>query len=252
MNQNNDQQEKILARVRKMMRLANDAGATEGERDNAMRAVHATLAKYNLSLGQVEAGDPEALEKRERFSKLFLGKPWAIRIAHSIADMYFCKYFYATVGGNAGPTQKAMHTFVGRHSNVVTAQEMAQFVVESVNREAQRFQRSIGGAYGQYRAFAQGAAQRIQMRCMEIRRAAEKDGLKAEPEAPELQDKSAGTALVVATLYKTEEDANKNWLEKQGVKLTNGRSESAAGDLYARAAGHAYGSKVSLHKQVKS
>jgi len=38
-----------------MLRLANDAGASEGERHNAMRMAHATLAKHNLDLASVES-----------------------------------------------------------------------------------------------------------------------------------------------------------------------------------------------------
>lgn len=246
-------QAKILARVRKMMKLANDAGATEGERDTALRMVHSILAKYNLSLGQVEATNEAAQEARERLSQPFLGKPWAIQIAASIARMYFCHYYYQTLGGNAGPTQKANHVFVGRHSNVVTAQEMARFVVEAVNREAQRFQRSIGGKYGDYRAFAQGAAYKVRQRCLEIERAAKEEGLKAEvADDPSDVVTSSGTALVLASLYQTEADANKKWLEQAGVKLSAGRSQSIDGSKgYAHAAGIKYGSSVSLNRQVK-
>jgi hypothetical protein len=242
-------QAKILARVRKMMRLAQDAGATEGERETAMRHVHATLAKYNLSLGQVEASDEAANEARERLRKAFLGKPWAIQIAAAIARMYFCRYYYSTMGGNAGPTQKAMHTFVGRHSNVITAQEMAEFVVGCVNREAQRFQRKIGGRYGEYRAFAQGAAEKIRLRCYQIQKESEEKGVIDDPEL--LTQSTPGTALVIAGLYKTEDEANKQYLQKIGVELGKGRSQSYAEGYGARIAGREFGSKVSLNRQVK-
>lgn len=252
-----DVQAKILRRVRKMINLANCAGATEGERDNAMRMVHATLAKYNISMSQVGTGEASE-EARESLRQPFLGKPWAIRIAASIARMYFCHYHYSTMGGNAGPTQKAMHTFVGRHSNVVTAQEMARFVVEAVNREAQRYQRKIGGRYGDYRAFAQGAADKIRRRCAEIEAKAKEQGVQdvapeTEADDPELLTQAGtGTALVVANLYKTEADANAAWLEERGLKLGKGRSESVDRSKgHAHAAGIAYGAKVSLNKQVK-
>lgn len=250
-------QNKVLRRVRKMMKLAQDAGASEGERDNAMRMVHAALAKYNISMTQVEVGDAQAEEAREHFRKAFLGKPWAIQIAAAVARMYFCHYHYSTMGGNAGPTQKAYHTFVGRHSNVVTAQEMAQFVVEAVNREAQRYQRSIRGRYGDYRAFAQGATQRIRERCHEIEEHAKTKGVEDvatvaddEPEAL-TGPAQPGTALVLASLYKTETDANKAYLEAHNVTLGKGRSSTYAPGHDARRAGGQFGSKVSLHKQVK-
>lgn len=252
----NEIQTKILRRVRKMINLANDAGATEGERDNAMRMVHATLAKYNLSLSQVGEGEASE-EARTRLAQPFLGKPWCLQIAAAIARMYFCHYYYQTLGGNAGPTQKANHVFVGRHSNVVTAQEMARFVVESVNREAQRYQRSVHGRYQEYRAFAQAAAMRIRHRCWEIEQQAKEHGVQEAAQDVESDDPALltqagpGTALVVANLYQTEADANKQWLVKAGVELTKGRSQSYASGIQARKAGDAYGAKVSLHRQVK-
>lgn len=247
---NDEKQMKILSRVRKMMALASNAGATEGERDNAMRAVHATLAKYNLTLSQVDETDPNADEARKHLRKAFLGKPWAVMITSAIARMYFCHYHYQTVGGNAGPTQKAVHNFVGRHSNVVTAQEMAEFVVTSVNREAQKYQRDTSGTYADYRAFAQGAAARVFQRCAAIEDEAKSEGVKPEADDDQLTQDQPGTALVIATLYKTETDANAHFVEHHIGKLGSGRRMSIAGNSTARAAGAVFGSKVSLHTQI--
>jgi hypothetical protein len=247
------EQNKILRRVRKMIKLANDAGATEGERDNALRMVQATLAKYNISMQEVDASEEQ--EKRGALREAFLGKPWAIQIAAAIGRMCFCHYYYQTLGGNAGPTQKALHTFIGLESNVTTAKEMARFVVESVNREAQRYQRSIGGGYADYRAFAQGAAAKIRLRCAVIQHEASTQGVAEQAvEADDhasLAKSGAGTALVLASLYKTEEDANKAWMEERKIDLKPGRSQSIDTRRgYAHKAGAEYGAKVSLHRQV--
>jgi hypothetical protein len=243
---------KILRRVRKMLTLAQNAGATEEERDTAMRHVHATLAKYNISMTQVEAGDQE---KRGQLSEAYLGKPWAVRISAAIARMCFCHYHYHTMGGNAGPTQKAMHVFVGLESNVTTAKEMARFVVESVNREAQRYQRNIKGGYADYRAFAQGAAERIRLRCFKIQDDASRNGVARDDaeddDAMKAAAKSSMTSLVLSSLYKTEEDANKQWLEERKITLGKGRSQTVDRSRgYAHRAGAEYGDKVSLNRQV--
>lgn len=234
---------KILNRVRKMLRLARDAGASEGERDNAMRMIHSTLAKYNLDMSAVDATDSDSEESRKNHSADFLGKPWCLRIAQALGRLYFCHYYYQTLGGNKGPAQKARHVFVGRTSNVVTAQEMAQFVVETVNREAQRYQRNLGGSYGDYRAFAQGAAERIRQRVHELIEESSTKGV-VTAEAP-------GTALVLASLYQRETDANKKYLEVHKIKLDDGRAQNFAEGSQARAAGRQFGSTVSLHRQVK-
>jgi hypothetical protein len=54
----------VLERVRKLLALGTNAGATEGERDNAMRMAHALLAKYNLDMAQVQMETGEVSEDR--------------------------------------------------------------------------------------------------------------------------------------------------------------------------------------------
>jgi hypothetical protein len=43
----------ILEKVKKLLALANDKGATEGERDNALRMAHGMLAKHNLDMSDL-------------------------------------------------------------------------------------------------------------------------------------------------------------------------------------------------------
>ena len=74
--------DKGLERVKKMLTLANDAGATEGERDNALRMAHATLAKHNLTLSEAEAAGSTPEEKRCDGAIETRNMPWARRTAH--------------------------------------------------------------------------------------------------------------------------------------------------------------------------
>lgn len=242
-----NEQERVLSRVRKMIRLANDAGASEGERDNALRMAHATLAKYNLDFSQVEVdkGDNKREEKpdepRERQQEAFLGKPWALQISAAVAKLFFCSYYYTNMRGQTGQNAKAYHVFIGRHSNAITAREMARFLVEAVHREAQRYQRTAYATYKEYRAFAQAAASRIRERCHAIREDAEKPVTQGAP----------GTALVLASVYATEDAANRKYLEVLGIRLGKARSTTYAPGDEARAAGRAFGSSVNLTTQVK-
>ena len=45
----------ILDRVKKMLAIANDSAASEGECDNALRMAHNTLAKHNLDMADLNA-----------------------------------------------------------------------------------------------------------------------------------------------------------------------------------------------------
>lgn len=239
---NDIERAKILSRVKKMMTLANNAGATEGERDNAMRMAHATLAKYNLSMMEAEAAGTEKAEKRD---KMYVDTrhAWTRSVAAGIARLFFCNYFFVTLR-HAG---KLRHYFVGRASNALTAQLMMEYVVESINREGRKravdASRLYGDSKGAYeRNFAKGAAQRVWERCVEIQEAAER--------APVEVVGSKSTALVLASFYKQEAEANTAFIEQElNVKLedTNDR-QRPAGAGYRD--GKEFGDRVSLNRQL--
>ena len=45
--------EKVLERIKKMLTLGNDAGATEAERETALRMAYNVMAKYNLTIADL-------------------------------------------------------------------------------------------------------------------------------------------------------------------------------------------------------
>ncbi len=47
--------EKVLDKVRKLLALANNEAASEGERDNAMRMAHKLLTMHQLEMADVDA-----------------------------------------------------------------------------------------------------------------------------------------------------------------------------------------------------
>lgn len=233
---NETEQTRIMARIRKMMRLANDAGATEGERDNAMRMVHATLAKYNLDMAQVgteEEKQGAKEEPREKQDEVFYGRPWARQVCYAIARLYFCHYWYN------GKGRMARHTFVGRHSNCVTAREMSKWLVEAIHREATRFAKSEFGGGEMRRSFGVGAAHKIRERC---------DALLREAQKP--PEKTPGTTvMLLSNVYALENKANEQFIRNMGVTFRTGRAGKSA-TAHGYEAGSRYGASVSLHGQV--
>lgn len=182
--------DRIIERVRKMMNLANNAGATEGERDNALRMAHATMAKYNIEQAALEARG-EAVDPRGIRRVNFFGRPWARTVAAAMAELFFCEYLFneATVAKNT------THVFIGKQSNSATASELAKWFVDCIMREGKRSQRASGEGNKHYRSFAMGAALRLAMRVAELRRA-------------KLAAPVAGTAIVLASVYDSERAAN--------------------------------------------
>ncbi len=231
------EQERILSRVKKMMALANDAAATEGERDNALRMAHATLAKYNLTMAQADATGAKG-EKRLTGGVELREHPWMRTVAMAIAKLFFCHFFYTRHGNN-----RVTYSFIGKESNVWTAQSMTQYVIKSIDEEARRSAKvETGNGSGTYwRSFAKGAAHRVYQRCDEIQRNAE---------AASKSEASTGTSLVLASVYQAEDEANALYMQQIGLKLKTARGRQRTGDWDARAAGAAYGDRIGLHTQV--
>ena len=64
----------IIEKIKKLLALAADSGATEGERDNAIRMAHGLLAKHNLDMAQVTAS--QQIEGREKYQNDTWGMLW--------------------------------------------------------------------------------------------------------------------------------------------------------------------------------
>lgn len=238
-----DNHDKILARVQKMLNLADNAGATEGERDNALRMAHATLAKYNLGIADLNerseksAKAADSMEPREEHTTTYYGRPWARNVSSSIAKLFFCYYIYTS---HKKATQ-VKHYFIGRKSNAVTAALIAEFVVRSIMREGNRQKREELQGNPWLRTFCWGAATRVQERVKQLI-----DG------ADESQtDDAPGTALVLANHYNTELAANQVMVRQLYPRLRSGRGGkgyAAGSDAHSR--GRAYGGSVSLNSQI--
>lgn len=223
--------EKILDRVKKMLAIANDAGATEGERDNALRMSYNLLAKHNLSMADLPT--EENNEVRERQDTVISADKWSRSLAQAVAKLFFCKYFYSRTNTSG----KDKHCFVGRQSNCITARYMTEYLIKSVKREA--ISRYSSPTSPQGRSFCVGTVDSIRKRVEEM--------IKTDTES------TPGTALVLVSLHQREADANAKWLEQAGLALTTSKSRAdnslRAGAFYD---GRDYGKTVSLNQQVTS
>lgn len=233
--------EQILKKVQKLLKLANNAGATEGERDNALRMAHKFLAKHNLDMSDIESANKDDKKKasgepREENVATFYGRPWARNVCSTIAKLFFCYYLYTS---HKKATQ-VRHYFIGRKSNTVTAALMAEFVVRSIMREGNRQKREEHQGNAWLRTFCWGAAGRIGERVDSLMKSQDESQKGAE----------AGTALVLASYYQTERKENELMVAALYPKLGKGRGGKGhqGGDAYSR--GRSYGGSVSLNTQL--
>jgi hypothetical protein len=221
-------QNPIIEKIKKLLALAADQSASEGERDNALRMAHGLLAKHNLDMSEVKAS--QQCEGREEHINPTYGMLWCRNVSHHVAKLFFCKYFY----GQKINGTKWNHHFVGKSSNVVTAALMSDFIIHSILKECRS--RGWHNLSAEARSFAMGATRVIGERVA---------ALMKSPEGA-----SESTALVVRNLYQTEQEANEAFVEAKGTKLVSHKVRASTVHMPSYHAGKDYGSKVGLDVQV--
>ncbi len=238
-----DVESKVLARIKKILAIATNEAATEQERDTAMTMAHNLLAKYNLSMTDVPGA--AGSEPREEQRTTISADKWARSLCSAIADLYFCKYLYSP----AGCAGKDNHFFIGKQSNSITALHMSEYLIKSIKRESTKRYRSPTSPDG--RSFCVGAVRAISRRVSAL----VAESCDAEPQAPSAapaEPSAPGTALALATVYKTESEANLAWVAQHigETRETKSRKDtSLRSDAFYE--GRAHGASVSLNTQLK-
>jgi hypothetical protein len=168
---------KTIYRIKKLLALANDKGATEGEAAEASRGAFALLAKWNLSLDSVEnsAKDEEEPVETVTAEKSFYagGDRWAIGLYQKVAELNFCEYFFNNncylTNAKGKKVLGVRHNVVGKRSNVIVSHHMADYLLEAVKRlaredmKAQTFESENQRAHYEY-GFRYGCSVRLQQR----------------------------------------------------------------------------------------
>lgn len=113
----------IKEKIKKLLSLANNTGATEGEAERAMAMASALMMKYNV---QVNLDKEEIGVIRGQGVMPGCDSSWHQVLASTSATLYNCK---SIVKGYEGRT-----AFVGRPENVGAAEVTYQYLIEQVER----------------------------------------------------------------------------------------------------------------------
>lgn len=240
MTTNNDaDRARALERVRKMLRLANDAAASEGERDNALRMAHATLAKWNLDLadasGTASSSDDAT---RGRYGFELATYPWNRAVCAAVGRLLFCEVYFVRSRKNY-----CNMYFVGRGVNAQAAIDLAQHLIASVKTEARAQSKihAVGISSSTWELdFCKGASERISKRCTELRKYG----------APAELAKTPGTALVLANHYDREREANAVVIRNLGITLRARRTRQNGCYSSGLERGREHGNNVQLQRRL--
>lgn len=229
---------RILDRIRKMLALAADEAASEGERDNALRMANNLMAKHQLDMKDI----PNSIRDRDdplgRFELDGFGVAWTHMIRGSIARLFDCRYFM----GHKHNATKHQCIFVGRASNATTAMLMSEWVVREAIRGADKAGKHRLTPAG--RSFGLGFSARLSQRVNEIL------ANQAAAMAAEHGLDAASTSRALVVIHENAQADNDAWV---AANMKTGKSRSIRrGNLDGGAygAGQQSANVVNLSKQV--
>lgn len=130
--------QKIIARVQKLLNLARDGGATEAEAATAMERARSIMADHGLEIATVEAAGGQGESRQKGEVKGRAHKPWMVAIMAALAEASFVHAAHAKGWRSKwdGALHPAQWTLIGRQSAVVTVQLMHEYLVRTVDRVA--------------------------------------------------------------------------------------------------------------------
>lgn len=153
MNTNVD--DKVLDRVRKLLNLSRDGGASEAEAALAAEHAERLMREHGISVALAEMrGEQGEARVREDDLDLAAHEKWMPQLMVTLAETCFCSVRLMTKSG--GRTHGAGFEIIGRASAVATCRVTYEYLVQTVNRLAR--ERSWDK---EVRYFKRGVAERV-------------------------------------------------------------------------------------------
>lgn len=221
----------IIERIRKLLALANDRGATEAEAVVAMSKAHDLLAEHNLTMASVggrKVAEESVLIDQSELTRTY--DPWVRFIWNACADLYFARYFWTRV--RLGSQHYGLqHTVVGSKDNVEATKLMASWLVSTVRRLGRQHSKR----WSKQHAFQLGCSIRLQER------------IKAKKVAAQ---QSSSLLPVLYDSWKTKIDE----AVKVGIKLSGRKPKNQRyrGHATSFDAGYQEGDYITIDKELVS
>lgn len=200
--------EKAIEKVTKLLNLANDAGATENERQNAYQAAQKIMLQHEIvEQDTVQSEFVKVVKELDKFG----GNQWQRSLYHALGKVNGVFTFHA-VG------KKGMYLY-GSKQDIHVLSCMYDFIASSIMREAQvRFKQQTAVTKGKFhKSFSIGAVRGYSQKI---------DELRSHP----------GYGIVL----NREAKAKFAYLDESGARLTSNRPKPAI-DWGVQSEGRAYG-----------
>lgn len=235
--------DKLVEKIRKLLALANDAGANENEAALALERAHALLAEHHLSMELVN-GPAASSEDVSRHDLWERGELFEDIIFMAAGELNFCKPMIHRYRDERDRLV-SVYAYIGTALNAAVARSMNEYLVKTLRRLCTaEIRRTLQGRRPQEkwhfkRAYRTTAASTISVRVNALVKARERGDVVA-----------TGTNLpALLSLYERARSANEEFGKTQG--LTKGAKRGLKTWHEAGAGlGKLAGEQVSLDPQV--
>ena len=214
---------KILEKIQKLMAMANDKGATQGEIENATKMAQQHLLKYNLSMTDIDAHvtdeEKEQGVHRERIDYSDTWKKvegnWIAHLYHNVAIHNMCMVIThsAPTKGGKGSSKVTALSLIGKPHNVNIVNYLCMQLIPQIRR-------AEATAWNYYRGYEKRGRYRrgFLMGCV--------DGihiqLKQQEEALRAAENKINAMIVV------NDHAIKDYVSQEFGKLSQGRASNSS------------------------
>lgn len=229
---------KVVERIKKLLNLAKDGGATEAEASLAMEKAEEIMAAHNLSMAEIEArGESPTEDRLKDRSVRKANYRWQRWIMIELGEAYYC-HVSVTVRQvrNRGGMRDLItgYQLIGRVSNVAGARNVYEYLLATIARLSKEYGEA-GNDKQSVARFAEGMAHRLSQRIRErharmLREQRDAAEFKKREEATRSRHPSAApsNALVVVLADYAEAERDYNNDIKNGWPLGKTRQEREA------------------------
>lgn len=216
----NTELDTVVARIRKLMALTAERGASEAEAALAAEHVQRLLGEHNLSMAAVEASGGssgndgkrvrEGVQRRQVYR-------WQRELMSAVADLNYCKSFirWKTRWNKASIFDG--YELIGRAANVATATVMFEYLLQTIERLAREEVLDPSQYFTRYaHSFKEGCSDRLVERLRHKR-----DEIVAEADRKAREERTRSRhpgaarsnlpALVLSDVIQQEKDLNEDF-----------------------------------------
>lgn len=134
-----DKENRIIEKIKKLFALAANSGATGAESENAMRMANAMLAKHSIEMSQLTGRDETVFCT---FTEYNIKPQWVRTVINAVCKLYNCRNIF----DYNWPEPKTL--IIGSGANRMTTTIVTDQLIDQIKKETKGAQFRNGAAYG--------------------------------------------------------------------------------------------------------